>query len=142
MRKSWQQCRVRISRVRCDRYRAGFFRLATYDSLKGKLPAIEFPSTVEQHHDLVLVGGPLSVGRPALPIRAFLAMRKSPVRQNGSVPHPHRFTTPPGVGGDRSALGGAGSRQLGVKSQGHLRQPACRRASPVRAQLADEKATA
>ncbi len=69
-----------LAEVRCDRYQAGFFGYlrAAYGSAKGRLPPIEFPSAVEQPYDLILVGGPIWVGRPALPIRAFLAMRKWP----------------------------------------------------------------
>lgn len=67
-----------LAEVRCDLYRPGFlgYVRAAYGSIRGELPAIEVPPAVGQPYDLVLIGAPMWVGRPAAPIRTLLAIRK------------------------------------------------------------------
>jgi hypothetical protein len=73
-----------LAEVSCDRYAPGFFGYlrAGYGSIKERLPAIEVPPVVEQPYDLVLIGAPMWVGRPAPPIRAILTMRKWPLARS------------------------------------------------------------
>ena len=61
--------------IRCPRYRTGWFRylLAGYDSVKGNLPAIDFPEMELADYDLVLIGAPVWTSYPALPVRTFLS---------------------------------------------------------------------
>lgn len=63
-----------LAEIRCTRYRPGilsFFR-AGYDSVKGRLPAVDVPAA-DRPCDLMIIAGPLWAGHPATPIRAFLA---------------------------------------------------------------------
>jgi hypothetical protein len=84
-----------LAEVRCDLYPPGFFRhlLATYDSLKKKLPDIEFPSPTgraalrPRPGRWAALGWPPGASDRRVPGHAQVA-----VRQNGSVPHPHQFT--------------------------------------------------
>ncbi len=61
--------------ILCDRYRSGIvsYLRAGYDSLKGRMPQIELPASVDQPSDLMIVAAPLWAGHLATPMRAFLA---------------------------------------------------------------------
>jgi flavodoxin len=63
-----------IDEIRCARYRPGFwvFIKGSYDSATGRLPAIERPMHAPAPYDLVVIGGPMWVSRPAPPVRAYL----------------------------------------------------------------------
>lgn len=60
--------------VRCTRYRPGFLAYVkgSYDSLAGRLPAIEAPQRVPSHYDLVVIAGPIWASLVATPVRAYL----------------------------------------------------------------------
>lgn len=63
-----------IDEIRCARYRPGLwvFIKGSYDSATGRLPAIERPMHAPAPYDLVVIGGPMWVSRPAPPVRAYL----------------------------------------------------------------------
>jgi hypothetical protein len=133
-----------LAEVRCDRYLPGFLRrlLATYHSIKGKLPDIECPSTVEEHYDLVLIGGPLWVGRPALPIRAFLAMRKWPFARTALFPT-HIGSPPDRAFAEMEALLAApATAKLALRASDIRGDRLAAALRPFVAQLAEKKAAA
>lgn len=65
-----------LTELTCKRYSRGVFGylMAAFDSLRGHLPDIGAAPSA-QGYDLVLLGAPIWVGRPAPPIRAYLATR-------------------------------------------------------------------
>jgi hypothetical protein len=129
-----------LAEVHRDRYPpAIFWQPAT--ASRESCPTSNFPSRGEQHCDLVLVGGPLWVGRPALPIRVP-GHAQVAVRQNGSVPHPHQFAAQRAFAKMEVLLAASAAGKLALRAKDIRGDRACRCASPVRAQLADEKATA
>ena len=68
-----------IAQVRCSRYGGGVmsFLSACYDSITGRLPAIEVtPSAHVGNYDLVIAGAPIWAGHAATPIRTYLAERR------------------------------------------------------------------
>ncbi len=66
-----------IGVITCPRYQSGWFRylLAGYDSVKGRLPAINAPDIAFDDYDLVILGSPIWTSYPALPLRSFLAKK-------------------------------------------------------------------
>jgi len=66
-----------VAQITCPRYQSGWLRylLAGYDSVKGRLPAIEVPDIAFDDYDLVILGAPIWTSYPSLPLRSFLAQR-------------------------------------------------------------------
>jgi hypothetical protein len=64
-----------LAEIRCARYRRGFigYVRAAYDSVKGRLPAIDLPAAADLPCDLMIVAAPIWAGHAATPVRAFLA---------------------------------------------------------------------
>lgn len=64
-----------LAEIACRQYPRGPFGYlkAGRDSMKGRLPDIEVPPSANGSYDLVVIGAPVWVGHPALPIRAFLS---------------------------------------------------------------------
>ena len=64
-----------LAEIRCARYGPGIlsFLRAGFDSLTGRLPAIEPVKRSAVDYDLAVIGGPIWTDHPALPIRAFLS---------------------------------------------------------------------
>jgi hypothetical protein len=64
-----------LAEIRCDRYRTGVFSYirAAYDSIRRNLPAIEISPAARQPYDRIVIGGPIWAGRPASPVRSYLA---------------------------------------------------------------------
>ena len=60
--------------IRCTRYRPGVWAYVKggYDSLAGRLPAIERPQRSPLQYDLVVICGPIWASFPATPVRAYL----------------------------------------------------------------------
>ncbi len=61
--------------ITSPRFQAGPFGYlrAGFDSVRGKLPPIEFPEVDFSAYDLVLVGAPIWTSYPALPARTFFS---------------------------------------------------------------------
>lgn len=64
-----------VAEIKCPRYSSGWlgYLLAGYDSLKGRLPAIEVPGVSYADYDLIVLGAPIWTSYPATPLRALLS---------------------------------------------------------------------
>jgi hypothetical protein len=64
-----------LAEIRCARYDSGFlgYLKAGFDILTGRMPAVESDAKNAADYDLVVIGGPIWMDHPALPVRAFLA---------------------------------------------------------------------
>jgi hypothetical protein len=87
-----------IEEIRCGRYSRGFwgFIHAAYESWKGDLPPIEPLSHAQSRYDLVVIGGPIWMYRPAPPVRAYLR------QEAARLTRPAFFLTHGGSAGERS----------------------------------------
>src|SRR5262249_37740301 len=63
-----------LAEIRCPRYSSGLlgYLRAGVDSLTGRIPTIEATARKASDYDLVVIGGPIWMDHPALPVRAFL----------------------------------------------------------------------
>ncbi len=68
-----------IEEIRCGRYSPGFWgrMRAILDGWQGDLPQIEPLSHLPSSYDLVVIGGPIWVFRPATPLQSFLRQESS-----------------------------------------------------------------
>lgn len=66
-----------IAEIKCPRYGSGWlgYLLSGYDSLKGRLPAIEVPGVSFADYDLIVLGAPIWTSYPATPLRALLSKK-------------------------------------------------------------------
>jgi flavodoxin len=74
-----------LEEIRCGRYRLGpwGYLRAAYDSLVGRLPAIEAPQRRPADYDLVLIGAPIWTAHPATPVRSWLRSYGGAIRKAG-----------------------------------------------------------